>query len=93
MPGSASETALRNSGKNEKEENPTRKPIFTTISAIVLILAGFAVAARARETVDRTVLPSRLTHVDYAEVVIPAKQLTVQVHNFNYTDNAPAAAV
>jgi len=26
-------------------------------------------------------------------VVIPAKQLTVQVHNFNYTDNAPSAAV
>jgi hypothetical protein len=38
-------------------------------------------------------LPSGLTHLEYAEVVIPAKQLTMQVHNFNYTDNAPAAAV
>jgi hypothetical protein len=38
-------------------------------------------------------LPSGLTHVDYAEVVIPVKQLTVQVHNFDYTGNAPAAAV
>lgn len=38
-------------------------------------------------------LPSGLTHVEYAEVVISVKQLTMQVHNFNYTDNAPAAAV
>lgn len=38
-------------------------------------------------------LPSGLTHVEYAEVVIPVKQLTMQVHNFNYTDNAPATAI
>jgi hypothetical protein len=29
-------------------------------------------------------LGSGLTHVDYAEVTVPAKQLSVQVHNFDY---------
>jgi hypothetical protein len=35
-------------------------------------------------------LASGLTHVNYAEVTIPAKQLSVQVQNFNYVRNAPA---
>lgn len=38
-------------------------------------------------------LPGGLTHVDYAEVTIPAKQLSVQVQNFNYIRNAPPPAV
>jgi len=46
-------------------------------------------------------LPSRLTYVDYAEVTVPAKQIAVQVQNFDFsrpeqptplTLNAPAAA-
>jgi hypothetical protein len=38
-------------------------------------------------------LPGGLTHVDYAEAKIPAKQLTVQVQNFNYIRNAPPPSV
>jgi hypothetical protein len=38
-------------------------------------------------------LPSGLTHVDYAEASIPAKQLSVQVQNFNYIRTAPPPAV
>ena len=32
-------------------------------------------------------LPSGLNHVAYAEVTVPAKQLSVQVQNFNYNRN------
>jgi len=32
-------------------------------------------------------LPTGLNHVDYAEVIVPAKQLSVQVQNFNYNRN------
>ena len=32
-------------------------------------------------------LPSGLNHVAYAEVMVPAKQLSVQVQNFNYNRN------
>jgi len=32
-------------------------------------------------------LPSGLNHVAYAEVTVPAKQLSVQVQNFDYNRN------
>ena len=32
-------------------------------------------------------LPSGLNHVDYAEVIVPTKQIVVQVQNFNYKQN------
>ena len=32
-------------------------------------------------------LPSRLNHVAYAELTVPAKQITVQVQNFDYNRN------
>jgi hypothetical protein len=37
-------------------------------------------------------LPSGLTHVDYAEVIVPGKELTVQVQNFNYERTMPPPA-
>lgn len=38
-------------------------------------------------------LPSRLTYVAYAEVTVPAKQMTLQVQNFDFTRPEPAATV
>jgi hypothetical protein len=38
-------------------------------------------------------LPSGLTHVDYAEAAIPAKQLSVQVQNYDYIRIAPPPPV
>jgi hypothetical protein len=32
-------------------------------------------------------LPSGLNHMAYAEVTVPAKQISVQVQNFNYNKN------
>jgi len=32
-------------------------------------------------------LPSGLNHVAYAELTVPAKQITVQVQNFDYSRN------
>ena len=32
-------------------------------------------------------LPTGLNHVAYAEVTVPAKQLSVQVQNFDYNRN------
>ena len=32
-------------------------------------------------------LPTGLNHVAYAEVTVPAKQLSVQVQNFDYNPN------
>ena len=37
-------------------------------------------------------LPSGLTHVDYAEVIVPGKELSVQVQNFNYDRTMPPPA-
>ena len=37
-------------------------------------------------------LRSGLTHVDYAEVIVPAKNLSVQVQNFNYDRTMPPPA-
>jgi hypothetical protein len=37
-------------------------------------------------------LPSRLTYVAYAEVTVPAKQMTLQVQNFDYSRQEPASA-
>lgn len=34
-------------------------------------------------------LPSGLTHVNYAEVVVPAKNLSVQVQNMDYHRSMP----
>jgi len=48
------------------------------------------------ETVNLTAtfktLRSGLTHVDYAEVIVPGKELTVQVQNFNYDRTMPPPA-
>jgi hypothetical protein len=38
----------------------------------------------ANLTATFATLPSRLTYADYAEVTVPAKQLSVQVQNFNF---------
>lgn len=48
----------------------------------------------ANLTATFATLPSRLTYVAYAEVTVPAKQLSVQVQNFNFNRGgvtAPAA--
>jgi hypothetical protein len=37
-------------------------------------------------------LPSGLTHVNYAEVIVPAKNLSIQVQNFDYDRSMPPPA-
>jgi hypothetical protein len=37
-----------------------------------------------------TTLTSGLAYMNYAEVTVPAKQLSIQVQNFDYTSTAPA---
>ena len=32
-------------------------------------------------------LPSGLTHMAYGEVIVPAKQMSIQVQNFDYNRN------
>jgi hypothetical protein len=38
-------------------------------------------------TATFTTLPGGLNHVAYAEVIVPAKQISVQIQNFNYDRN------
>ncbi|HTQ51309.1 MAG TPA: hypothetical protein VMJ12_11400 [Candidatus Acidoferrales bacterium] len=38
-------------------------------------------------TASYATLKAGLTHLQYAEVTVPAKQLTLQVHNFDYNSN------
>jgi hypothetical protein len=44
-------------------------------------------ASSVRLTATFKTLPSGLNHVAYSEVIAPARQLSVQVQNFNYNRN------
>ena len=52
-----------------------------------LALAILMLAPCTPATASFRTLPSGLTHLEFGEVDVPAKQMSLQLHNYNYNQN------